>query len=152
MGFPRMSGSLPSRDHSEVEMTAPPASVNHCPSLGTPRFLASDGVMEAPERYCGSPGELRLKLSKRNHPKTSKLVVCAWYSLRSLGALELYRPGSLTLAPYSATKRSPPGYGTGLSSTPLITVKIAVAEPIPTVKATMARKATPFAPIHERHA
>jgi len=34
----------------------------------------------------------------------------------------------------------------------LITVKIAVADPMPTVKATMARSATPLAPLHDRHA
>ena len=56
------------------------------------------------------------------------------------------------LAPYSATKRSLLGYGSGRSSTPLMTVKIAVAEPIPTANATTASSATPGAVFQEAQA
>ena len=49
------------------------------------------------------------------------------------------------LPPKSATKRSPSGYGSGLSIRPLTTVKIAVADPIPTANATTASSATPSA-------
>ena len=72
--------------------------------------------------------------------------------MRSGNELEEYRPGSLTLAPYRVTKRWPSGYGSGFSITPLITVKMAVAAPMPTVNATTARKATPFALFHDRQA
>src|SRR5688572_16402217 len=58
-------------------------------------------------------------------------------------------PGSVVLAPDSATKRSLLGYGSGRSSTPLTTVKIAVAEPIPTANATTASSATPGAVFQE---
>ena len=61
-------------------------------------------------------------------------------------------PGSVVLAPYSDTKRSPSGYGSGRSSTPLMTVKIAVAEPIPTANATTASSATPGAVFQEAQA
>ena len=61
-------------------------------------------------------------------------------------------PGSVVLTPDSATKRSLLGYGSGRSSTPLMTVKIAVAEPIPTANATMARRATPGAVRQESQA
>jgi hypothetical protein len=53
---------------------------------------------------------------------------------------------------YSDTNRSPPGYGSGCSSTPLMTVKIAVAEPIPTANATTAISATPGAGFQEAQA
>jgi hypothetical protein len=61
-------------------------------------------------------------------------------------------PGSVVLAPDSATHRSPFGYGSGRSSTPLMTVTIAVAEPIPTANATTASSATPGAVFQEAQA
>ena len=44
------------------------------------------------------------------------------------------------------------GYGSGRSSTPLMTVKIAVAEPMPTANATTASSATPGAVFQEAQA
>ena len=61
-------------------------------------------------------------------------------------------PGSVVLAPDSATNRSLSGYGSGRSSTPLTTVKIAVVEPIPTANATTASSATPGAVFQEAQA
>ena len=61
-------------------------------------------------------------------------------------------PGLVVFTPYSDTKRSPCGYGNGRSSTPLTTVKIAVAEPMPTANATIASRATPGAVFQERQA
>ena len=61
-------------------------------------------------------------------------------------------PGSVVLVPYSVTKRSLLGYGSGWSITPLTTVKIAVAEPIPTANATTASSATPGAVFQEAQA
>ena len=61
-------------------------------------------------------------------------------------------PGAVVFAPYSDTKRSLLGYGSGRSSTPLMTVKIAVAEPIPTANATTASSATPGAVFQEAQA
>jgi hypothetical protein len=52
-------------------------------------------------------------------------------------------PGCVVRAPDSATHWSPFAYGSGRSSTPLTTVKIAVAEPMPTANATTASRATP---------
>ena len=53
---------------------------------------------------------------------------------------------------YSRTNRSPSGYGSGRSSTPLMTVKIAVAEPMPTANAITASTATPGAVFQEAQA
>jgi hypothetical protein len=61
-------------------------------------------------------------------------------------------PGFVVFTPYSDTKRSPSGYGSGRSSTPLMTVKIAVVEPIPMASATTARSATPGAVFQETQA
>ena len=61
-------------------------------------------------------------------------------------------PGAVVFAPCSCTNRSPSGYGAGRSSTPLMTVKIAVAEPIPMANATTARSATPGAFFQEAQA
>src|SRR5262245_46011479 len=61
-------------------------------------------------------------------------------------------PGCVALAPDSITKRSASGYGRGRSNTPLITVKIAVAEPIPTANVTTASRATPGAVFHDAQA
>ena len=61
-------------------------------------------------------------------------------------------PGAVVVTPYSATKRSLSGYGSGRSSTPLTTVKMAVAEPIPTANATTASSATPGAVFQEAQA
>src|SRR5947207_1579834 len=60
--------------------------------------------------------------------------------------------GSVVLAPASDTKRSPLRYGSGRINTPLTTVKIAVAEPMPTANATMASSATPGAVFQEAQA
>jgi hypothetical protein len=60
--------------------------------------------------------------------------------------------GSAVFTRYSNTKRSPSGYGSGRNSTPLMTVKIAVAEPIPTANATTASSATPGAVFQEDQA
>ena len=60
--------------------------------------------------------------------------------------------GAVVFVPYTVTKRSPFGYGSGRSSTPLMTVKIAVAAPIPTANATTARSATPGAVFQEAQA
>ena len=61
-------------------------------------------------------------------------------------------PGADVFTPYSDTNRPPSGYGSGRSITPLMTVKIAVAEPIPTANATIASRATPGAVFQERQA
>jgi hypothetical protein len=60
--------------------------------------------------------------------------------------------GSVDRAPHIATKRSLPGYGSDWRSTPLTTVKMAVAEPMPMAKATTARSATPGAVFQEAQA
>src|SRR5688572_6555457 len=110
---------------------------------------ASEGVTAAPDTNCGSPDEPRFELFIVNQPNTSKLVVLRSYSIRSTNVLDEYRPGSVVRAPNSMTRRSACGYGRGRSITPLMIVKIAVAEPMPTAKATIAMSATPFAALHD---
>ena len=81
-------------------MTTPVSSANQLPRIGfTPRLCASDGVIAAPETYCGSPAIAKLKSRVVNQPKTSKLVVRRWYSIRSWKLCEEYCPGSVILAP-----------------------------------------------------
>jgi len=118
-----MFRSAPSRRHNLFEITTPASSVNHCPMIGdTPRPRASDGVTAAPVTWCGSPWNVRLKKPNRNQPNTSKLLVRRWYSSRSGHECAEYWPGSLNLAPYTATNRSPFAYGSGASITPCTTV------------------------------
>src|SRR5688572_14214925 len=147
---PTMAGEAPRRFHSASEMTTPLSSMNQRPRRGlTPTLCASEGVTAAPETNCGSPDALRLELFRLNHPNTSKLVVLLWYSIRSTNVLEEYRPGSVVRAPNSMTNRSLCGYGRGRSMTPLMMVKIAVAEPMPTANATTAMRPTAFAAYHD---
>src|SRR3954468_782268 len=61
-------------------------------------------------------------------------------------------PGTVVLAPDRDTKRSLLGYGSGLSNTPLTTVKTAVAEPMPRANAAMASSATAGAVFQEDQA
>src|SRR3954462_15793678 len=120
---------------------------------GWPSAPAKDGVTSAPGTNCGSPGAVRLYRPGWNQPNTSKLVVCSWYACASCteSAVPLFS-GSVVRAPNTLTKRSPPGYGTGRSSTPLTTVKIAVADPIPTANATTASNAMPGAVFQDAQA
>ena len=61
-------------------------------------------------------------------------------------------PGASVFTPKSDTKRSASGYGSGRNSTPLTTVKMAVAEPIPTANAATASSATPGADLQDLQA
>lgn len=106
----------------------------------------------APGRYCGSPGAVRLKSPSRNQPKTFEArragLVFDQIGEAARGILSwLVEAGAVESDEAFAL-----GYGNGFSITPLITVKIAVAEPMPAVNATMASRATPLAPFHDRHA
>jgi hypothetical protein len=58
-------------------------------------------------------------------------------------------PGAFEFEPHRSTQRSLSGYGNGLISTPLMTVKIAEVEPIPTANASTARSAMPGADLQD---
>jgi hypothetical protein len=114
------------------------------PSAGrTPSIGNRSAVTALPAIFCGSPTPVRLKLTELTADIPSNECVCVFQSMKLAGAGVFFGNPRRDASSHNITSRSGAANGSGLRSTALTRLKMAVFAPMPSASVNTAMTVNP---------